>query len=625
MTDNMTLMTSQARPASAISIRALRAALLFMVLIFQGLPASGLDPTNSVHVEVYTNAAITSSPSLGGGLDWQMTARRRDGYLHYDGTFDVLGDTTDVWFTWYQYASGVIEPDSQYSKTLADAIFVQQGNYLNRTSWNDASGNQILNFYTYNSTDPYYYSASQAASYYSDLLAPLYRKGWRLWVINALTGGGGGGGGGTTKALVSPGNPTVSVDADGNSSSPSGEGPGNAVDGNLDTKYLNFGRENSGLIITPTDSSTIVTSLEIWSADDAAERDPMLFQLWGTNSSITSANDSTGNGEGWTLIVEGDLLNLLSKFVRKASSGRFNFPNTTPYRSYKWIAKTVRDPIAANSMQIGGIQLYGTVSSGGGGSGGAPGSGIHRDVNADGIPDIILQNNFGQIAAWHMDGSGGVGGAAWIFSGGLGDWRVRGFADLNGDLNSDILLQNSFGQIAAWYLDGNGAVIGSGWIFSGVLGDWKVQGLADLDGDSYADIILQNNFGQIAVWYLNGSGAVIGSAWVFSGGLGDWRVQGLADLDGDTYADIILQNNFGQIAVWYLDGNGAVIGSGWIFSGGLGDWRVQGLADIDWDGYADIILQNNFGQIAVWYLDSSGVVTGSGWVFNGGLGDWRVR
>src|SRR6187551_3394399 len=53
---------------------------------------------------------------------------------------------------------------------------------------------------------------------------------------------------------------------------PGAEGPANAVDGNPATKYLNFGREGSGLIVTPF-APIPVESFRITTANDAPGRD----------------------------------------------------------------------------------------------------------------------------------------------------------------------------------------------------------------------------------------------------------------------------------------------------------------------------------------------------------------
>src|SRR6185436_16095125 len=125
------------------------------------------------------------------------------------------------------------------------------------------------------------------------------------------------------------------------------------------------------------------------------------------------------------------------------------------------------------------------------------------DLNGDIMDDFVFQNTVGQIYVWYLDGSGGVTSGAFLYSSGLGDWRISGLADLNGDGNTDLVFQNNAGQIYAWFLNGSGGVTSGVFIFTGSLGDWKIAGLADLNGDGNADIVFQNNAGQIYVWFLN--------------------------------------------------------------------------------------------------------------------------
>ncbi len=248
-----------------------------------------------------------------------------------------------------------------------------------------------------------------------------------------------------------------------------------------------------------------------------------------------------------------------------------------------------------------------------------------RDFNADGKADLLFQNNFGQIALWRMNGAGAIASSAFIFSGGLGDWRLVGTADLNHDSNPDLILQNNFGQIVAWYMDASGGVISGAFICSAGLGDWRVVAVTDLNGDGNADVVLQNNFGQIVAWYMDASGSVTLGAFIFSGGLGDWRVRAVVDVNGDGYKDVILQNNFGQIAAWYLNAGGSVAFSSFIYAGGLGDWKLSAVADLNGDGNADLVFQNNSGQISVWYMNGRSGYGSTGWITTVGLGDWRVR
>jgi hypothetical protein len=247
------------------------------------------------------------------------------------------------------------------------------------------------------------------------------------------------------------------------------------------------------------------------------------------------------------------------------------------------------------------------------------------DLNGDILDDFVFQNTAGQIYAWYLDGSGGVTSGAFLYSSGLGDWRLKGKADLNGDGNTDFVFQNTVGQIYVWYLDGSGGATSGAFLYSSGLGDWRIAGLADLNGDGNTDLVFQNDAGQIYVWYLDGSGGVTSGAFIFTGGLGDWKIAGLADFNGDGIADIVFQNNAGQIYAWYLDGSGGVTSGAFLYSSRLGDWKIAGLADLNGDGNADIVFQNNAGQIYAWYLNASAVATSGAFLFTGGLGDWHIH
>jgi hypothetical protein len=78
--------------------------------------------------------------------------------------------------------------------------------------------------------------------------------------------------------------------------------PLSAFDGSDTTKWLSFGRAFSGLIVTPSGGASIVQSLSFTTGGDAPERDPIAYQLFGTNDGITSVDNSTGLAENWTLM-----------------------------------------------------------------------------------------------------------------------------------------------------------------------------------------------------------------------------------------------------------------------------------------------------------------------------------
>jgi hypothetical protein len=140
--------------------------------------------------------------------------------------------------------------------------------------------------------------------------------------------------------------------------SPLNEGPDKALDGNPDTKYLNFGKENSGLIVSPSFGPTIVTSFEITTAGDNAARDPASWALYGTNDLIVSGNFSQGTAENWQLIDQG-LLNLPD--ARLTVGPVVVVDNTASYASYRLVFPTVKDPSApgVDSLQFADIQFFG--------------------------------------------------------------------------------------------------------------------------------------------------------------------------------------------------------------------------------------------------------------------------
>ncbi|WP_442483466.1 PEP-CTERM sorting domain-containing protein [Aeoliella sp. SH292] len=132
------------------------------------------------------------------------------------------------------------------------------------------------------------------------------------------------------------------------------------------TKYLNFARVGSGFIVTPTAGSTNVQSLQLRAANDASERDPLTYTLYGTNDPITSAVNSTGTAESWTVISSG-ATGLGTDPGRHELGSIEDIANGASYSSYKMVFNTMRNLNAANSLQVADVQFF----TGTGGSGSA--------------------------------------------------------------------------------------------------------------------------------------------------------------------------------------------------------------------------------------------------------------
>ncbi len=136
---------------------------------------------------------------------------------------------------------------------------------------------------------------------------------------------------------------------------PGGETPDLAIDDNKRTKFLHFKGElePTGIQVTPSVGPTIVTELTLTTANDAIERDPVTFELSGSNESIDGP---------YELIASGDIVD----FVQADAWPRFrmnatpiSFDNTVAYAHYQVLFPTVRDAGSANSMQIAEVELIG--------------------------------------------------------------------------------------------------------------------------------------------------------------------------------------------------------------------------------------------------------------------------
>ena len=160
--------------------------------------------------------------------------------------------------------------------------------------------------------------------------------------------------------VLSPIDPIIATEIGWQSSYPAGEAPMFCIDGDPNTKYLNFGKTDSGIIVTPLIGPSVLDGIEVTTANDSPERDPVVWMIHGTNDEIVTPDNGDGLAESWTLIC-GGTLDLPEE--RLTLGPLYVIANQAePYTSYKVIFQTVKDAGAANSMQITDIQLYGTLA-----------------------------------------------------------------------------------------------------------------------------------------------------------------------------------------------------------------------------------------------------------------------
>src|SRR5689334_1469843 len=160
--------------------------------------------------------------------------------------------------------------------------------------------------------------------------------------------------------LLSPADPIVAIDLDAfrsNSRHPLTENPPALLDNSTASKYLNFGGANSGFIVTPS-ASSVIQSFRLSTANDAEQRDPATYALYGTNSPVTSKDGSLGDSEPWTLISSGSLALPSGAGSRQVVGPLVTFANAVPYSSYRMVFPTVKNVPASTIMQVADAQFY---------------------------------------------------------------------------------------------------------------------------------------------------------------------------------------------------------------------------------------------------------------------------
>lgn len=208
------------------------------------------------------------------------------------------------------------------------------------------------------------------------------------------------------------------------------------------------------------------------------------------------------------------------------------------------------------------------------------------DMNGDGVPDLIWQNDATrQVTVNYYGGAGGATLTGWNWLNAAGDpgWTVVAAADLNGDGVPDLIWQNdATRQVTVNYYGGTGGatMIGWNWLNAAGVPGWTVVAAADIDGNGVPDLIWQDDTTrQVTVNYYSGASGATYSGWNWLNETGDpgWTVVGASDFNANGTPDLVWQNNStGQVTVNYYGGTeGAVLqGWAWLNFAGVPGWHV---------------------------------------------------
>ncbi len=142
---------------------------------------------------------------------------------------------------------------------------------------------------------------------------------------------------------------------------PNLESPAMLLDGNSGTKYLNFFKLNTGVVVTPDtgSASLALNSLTFTTANDAPERDPLTFTVYGSTTALTGAGPF--NLSNMTAIATGATTGFDTDPGRQVTGATQTFSNSTAYASYVVVFPTVRNSGTANSMQLANIAFAGVA------------------------------------------------------------------------------------------------------------------------------------------------------------------------------------------------------------------------------------------------------------------------
>ena len=103
--------------------------------------------------------------------------------------------------------------------------------------------------------------------------------------------------------------------------------------------------------------------MRITTANDTPSRDPSMYEIYGTNDTISSFEHSAGDAENWIKIASGTIT---LPDTRNVDGDIIPFiDNTTAFKSYKIIFPDNKGPDtgtgSANSIQFSEVELFDTV------------------------------------------------------------------------------------------------------------------------------------------------------------------------------------------------------------------------------------------------------------------------
>jgi hypothetical protein len=273
----------------------------------------------------------------------------------------------------------------------------------------------------------------------------------------------------------------------------------------------------------------------------------------GTNTSLSTANDVTGNGNAGTLIGFG-LSGATSNFTADVRTDYFGLQSS-----------------------IGSTSMNDRL-----------GNGHAIDYNNDGWKDVMVTSENQETRLYLNNGRGNFSNYSVIHPAGSG--YVRAVADLDNDGDRDYVTTKT-GTVTAYINNGNGTFNTYPTNLLNGTGDMIGVKIADVNGDGKADLVLANNntgsTNKNEIWVNTGTTGVPAFSFLvdFVNTIGSNSIA-TGDVDEDGDVDIVF-GAYGNVGVLYLNNaNNGTFNVGITPSGYTGG---ADLVDFNKDGHLDFI------------------------------------
>jgi hypothetical protein len=278
-----------------------------------------------------TDGAFSANQIFDVQYYWSGTTLNASSFIApYDSTFTTVTTTTGQYFKFVDngggdYGLALYNSDGTFNRTIhSTGQITALGNgaiFYIGSGW---LGNVISTAEGYSYGDSAQFTNMNTSPTTSDLTSYTWASTTPLadGQTASSSGGGGSSGGGSSGPSYSNILTTTQITSvtPTSNNSPAGEGAANAVDGDPNTKYLNFDRANAGFTIK-LDTPRVIRGITFTTANDFEARDPSKYSLFGSNDGIN-----------WTTIVDAESISLSNS--RYTTSSQYDITNNDAYFYY---------------------------------------------------------------------------------------------------------------------------------------------------------------------------------------------------------------------------------------------------------------------------------------------------